>query len=488
MPLSPAPLLPGTSPLPTPGRHPPTRRALRLGALAAVPLLVVTMTVGSLLLPRLLFIEARLQAQANGGRQAGGATFQGFVYSWSRRLSGGGYTQPISLRNLQNEAATFHMNTVIIPVFADMPQRSSNTLEWHTTDADNKDTLPDEQYIQAIKDARTAGLVPILELEVRQQDALSPSEAAAYVGHAWFDQSSNANFNLATTIVVGPEERAWIDNYTAFATHYAQISAQYRLPYFIMGDQLGDVSYDTANTVKSADPAGVAGGPKGCTGRRDCEWRHVIQAIRGASYTPLASRGTKPGGGYGGKLVYSAAWGVSASQPAVAAPEFERITWWDALDVIGVDAHFPLTRDADVSLDALTNAWHGKGPDLAGQGDIFGRLTRLSDKYARSVIFTSAGYESVPGSNGSPGQMDLSTGPNGDQSEQLSDVEALLQTFNGAPWWLGVFWSADQPLAYTSQPSWSTNTIWAGATLATSKLAGKWLAAYYSNNPLACGC
>src|SRR5260221_3556859 len=66
MPLAPAPLLPGTSPLPTPGRRPPDRRAQRLGALAALPTLLVALLAGQFILPHIVFVAPGLQAQASG--------------------------------------------------------------------------------------------------------------------------------------------------------------------------------------------------------------------------------------------------------------------------------------------------------------------------------------------------------------------------------------------------------------------------------------
>ncbi|HEY7976372.1 MAG TPA: hypothetical protein VID72_13575, partial [Ktedonobacterales bacterium] len=154
MPLSPAPLLPGFSPLPEPGRRPPDRRALRLGLLAMLPALLVSLLAGPVLLPGLGFVVAQTQGQAGGGVPAAAAAqFQGFVYNWSASQTGGGYTSPASLKNLRLQADTFHMNAVIIPVVADMPIRSSSTLLWRPTDKGNLDTLSDGDYEDAIKDA-----------------------------------------------------------------------------------------------------------------------------------------------------------------------------------------------------------------------------------------------------------------------------------------------------------------------------------------------
>jgi hypothetical protein len=483
MPLSPAPLLPGTSPVPAPGRRPPDRRALRLGALFALPTLALALVVGQLALPYVLFLAPGLQAQAGGGGTGTGAgNFQGFVFSWSRRQTGGGYNTPASLQNMRSEVHDFHMNTVIIPVIADMPERSNSAILWHSTDNGNRDTLPDGDYIKAIQDARSAGLVPILELQLRQQDPASPNEDPTYIGGTWSSLHSSTAIGLGQ---IGTLERNWFNNYTAFAVHYAQMSAQYNLPYFIIGDQLTNVTYDTSETSKKNDPRGIdvpPGDSYQCSARRDCEWRHVIQAIHSPGYASLRDHKSQTGGGYSGKLIYAARW-TGAPYGGASDPEFEQITWWDAVDYIGVDAYFPLTQtSADVDVNVLEQAWQGAGPGLGlpqGQQNIYARLEKVSDTYNHPILFTAAGYNSSPGSNSaSPGPA------SNDEVEQLNDMQALLFTFRGTSWWAGVFWSADEPMTpREQQPNWQVNSSWAGNTPATSKRAGQWLSTYYQQSP-----
>ncbi len=497
MPLSPAPLLPGSSPLPEPGRRPPDQRALRLGALAMLPALLVSLLAGPLLLPGIGFIVAQAQGQAGGGvPSAAAAQFQGFVYNWSASQSGGGYTTPASLKNMRLQADTFHMNAVIIPVIADMPIRSGSELDWHAGQKNDKDTLPESDYEQAIQDARKAGLLPILELQVRQYDAsLSGSDtSAALVGRVWYDSRSSDNyFTLGGS--VGTLEKTWFDNYTSFAATYAQLSQKYHLPYFIIGDDLVNVTTDTSHTSAKGDPYGIDRGVPGesfptCTGRRDCEWRHVIHALRSPEYATFIKHVGKPGGGYTGKLIYAAnSDGASSGE---SQPEFENISWWDAVDIIGVDAYFSLTQlSADLDVGSLEHAWNGTlqtGP--SGEKNITQRLATVSTKYARPILFTSAGYASSPGSNDKPSALAGQGATIGQKTpvdgiEQLNDMQALLETFNGLPWWEGVFWNGDEPMTpHTSQRSWASNSNWAGDTLQTSKPAGQWLARYYHRNPL----
>lgn len=500
MPLSPAPLLPGTSPLPEPGRRPPDRRALRLGALAMLPALVVTLLAGSFGLPAMGFFVAHLQAQAGAGVPvAGGAQFQGFVYNWTAGQTGGGYTTPASLTNMQSQANTFHMNAVIIPVVADMPVRSGSNLLWQAGQKGDQDTLPQSDYERAIQDARKAGLLPILELQVRQYDYLSGDDhASTLVGRVWYDSKSSDNY-LELGGNVGTLEKTWFDNYTSFAVSYAQLSQKYHLPYFIFGDELTNVTTDTSHTDAKGDPYGIDRGVPGesfpnCTGRRDCEWRHVIHAIQSAGYATFIKHQPQVGGSYTGKLIYASNWG--GAPEGNSDPEFEKITWWDAVDIIGVDAYFPLTQQsADLDPTSLESAWNGQyqnGP--SDQKNITQRLATVAARFNKPILFTAAGYASSPGANSAPSALSGSGSASGqtqavDGIEQLNDMEALLQTFNGLPWWQGVFWNGDAPQAPRAQQSdWASGSNWAGDTLQTSKPAGQWLATYYKPNPLPCQC
>lgn len=505
MPLSPSPMTPGISPLPEPGRRPPDGRALRLGALLTLPVLVIALLAGPVELPALWRVFGGLEAaQINGGlTSAGGAQFQGFIYNWSAQMKGGGYTSPGSLQNLKSQSSWFHMNAVIIPVIADMPNRDQSCLTWtagqtiqcNGASFTNKDTLPESDYEQAIKDARSAGLIPILELQVLQYGPTS-DHSSDLVGHVWVNSKSSA---FIAGAAVGASEKGWFDNYSAFASEYARVSAQYHLPYFIIGDGLSDVTTDGPNTTAKADPNGIDRGVPGesfpnCPARRDCEWRHVIHAIQVNTYDNYAKHAPQPGGNYSGKLIYAASWGGDTTATTTTA-EFEGITWWDAVNYIGVDAYFPLTQnESDVPAIALQSGWNGQAAcgskDLnVCPGDIVQRLGAVSGKFNLPVVFTGAGYGSTPGANASPPIPSGADTSNEDDPEQLNDMQSLLFTFSSQSWWAGVFWNGDEPIApRTGQQNWAISSNWAGDTLASSKQAGKWLATYYRSNPIKCSC
>ncbi len=493
MPLSPSPLLPGISPLPAPGTQPPGAGARRLAVVISLPILIVLLIVGQIFLPKIVFLAPGLQAQAavNSPGQ-GDASFQGFQFPWDavqQKGGSGGYSTPMSLQNMKSQVHDFHMNAVIIPVIADMPDANDGYIAWHPSDKGDVHTLAENDYIKAIKDAKSAGLLPILELEV-YQESTPTSESPAFIGANWSGSRSSAGIAVTSgTKTIGQLEKQWFDNYTAFAIHWAQISGTNNLPYFIIGDDLTNVSYDTGATSYKGDPTGrdrtTAGEPPCVNGRRDCSWRHVIHAIKQPGYLTLASHQSEVGASYGGKLIYAASWGSADDQgvPGSGAtqPEFSSISWWDAVDMIGVDANFPLvSAQAAPTLDTLTKAWHGQGQYLGGQGDIYGKLDDLSGSTNRPIVFTSVEYDSATGA--SSGQI-LSAQE--DDGEQLQDMQALLLTFAGTSWWTGVFWYADEPLFPRSkQPNWNVFGNWAGDDLAHAKQSGKWLATYYKSAPI----
>ena len=134
------------------------------------------------------------------------------------------------------------------------------------------------------------------------------------------------------------------------------------------------------------------------TGRRDCEWRDVIYAIRQPSYSTIVKHQSEVGGDYTGQLIYEASWsgvqGVNAG--GASQPEFSSIAWWDAVNYIGVDAEFPLTQNgADVPVSDLENAWNGLNTPAygaGGSGDIVGNLQAVSQQFQKPIVFTTASY------------------------------------------------------------------------------------------------
>lgn len=485
------PILPNPSPTAQHLIPPPSRPRGRLSGImnAAISVIALLMIffLGSGWLTNASFFLATRQAQSGIGSPGAALDFQGFRDLWLRKWGNHQFTTPDSKKIMLSEANDYHMNAAVIQLTADQGMTTDTTVSYKSTDQGNVDSLPDQDIIQAITDAQAAGLTPILSLNVlltANQGTSSPTQ----IGNLWYNVPGQIPINNNTT---SDAEHQWIDSYTTYAVHYAQMSQKYHLPYFIFGNDLVNMTTDTNLTASGTRGATGSPGDKfTCSGRRDCEWRHVINAIKSATYVDYQGN-QQTGGNYQGKLIYGAFWGSDPSG-GKAPPEFEHITWWNAVDFLGVDAGFPLTTNvADVPVATLVDAWHGKKDDLplAGQGDIVGRLGGMYDKFKKPILFTSAGYNSAPGANNNPGNTTPTTR---DDIEQEHDMEALLKAFpqQTAPWFAGVIWSYDEPKWPRSSVSgWATSSSWAGDTVTgtgpnDAKLAGKFLASFYQQRPI----
>lgn len=179
----------------------------------------------------------------------------------------------------------------------------------------------------------------------------------------------------------GTDEAAWqtwFKSYTAFITHYATIAQDNGADYFVVGTELVNTSYRTEN------------------------WRSVIKTVRNI---------------YHGPLTYS----------AHHLDEEFAIDWWDALDAIGIDAYYPLAQNEHPRVAQIKAAWV----------PIVSRLSQLSKKWARPVILTEVGYESIEGANRTPWQT---RGHTIEYEEQADSYQALFEAFSGQAWWHGVYW------------------------------------------------
>ncbi|MEV4438168.1 hypothetical protein AB0K09_03980 [Streptomyces sp. NPDC049577] len=178
---------------------------------------------------------------------------------------------------------------------------------------------------------------------------------------------------------IAPRDKdAWFAAYERFITHYAQLAADTGTEQLAVGTEL-------AGTSRDGD-----------------RWSHVIAAVRAH---------------YKGPLTYAANY-----------DEYENIPFWDELDVIGIDAYWPLADKPTTDTSRLRQAWQ----------PITDRLAAFSARHHRKILFTEAGYVSQRGTTTAPYSWTVSK-RNGD-AEQAAAYEALLATFDGKPWWAGVCW------------------------------------------------
>jgi hypothetical protein len=90
----------------------------------------------------------------------------------------------------------------------------------------------------------------------------------------------------------------------------------------------------------------------------DTQWRKIIQVLREESDAPIT---------------YAANW-----------TDYERISFWDMLDAIGIQAYFPLTNSSEPPDEKLlANSWKRK----------LRELNKFARKHNRPIVFTEIGYD-----------------------------------------------------------------------------------------------
>jgi hypothetical protein len=175
----------------------------------------------------------------------------------------------------------------------------------------------------------------------------------------------------------GTEWNTWFAAYQDFIYHYANLAQTHGADQFCIGTELS------------------------ATQDREANWRAVISGIRGY---------------YSGPLTYAANFGEVS------------ITWWDAVDYIGVDAYYELTDKNDPTIAEMKTAWQ---PHLT-------TLDTLASTWGKSIILTEVGFRSIDGANQQPWEWH-STGTI-DLQEQADAYQATFESVYDQPWLAGLYW------------------------------------------------
>ena len=171
----------------------------------------------------------------------------------------------------------------------------------------------------------------------------------------------------------------WFAAYRRFVVHHAVVAEAAGAALFCVGTELSGTEV------------------------RDREWRDTIAAVRLATGAPL---------------LYAANWAAHA----------EKVPFWDALDLVGVDFYDPLSRDPGANDAALTDGARKAAEPLA----------RLARRIAKPVVFAEAGYPPVRGAWTTP--HDESSGRPPAPDDAARAVAAVFRALVGEPWWKGVYW------------------------------------------------
>lgn len=172
----------------------------------------------------------------------------------------------------------------------------------------------------------------------------------------------------------------FFEHYARWIIHYAILAQMYRFESLVIGLEMVQAT----------------------TGQERA-WRWIIERVRRL---------------YGGEILYAANWGQ----------EFESLTFWDALDAIGLNAYYPLARDSSATDAEL----------LRGARRIADRIERVAQKFRKPVIITEIGFASRPVAWIEP-HVD-GRGQPADLQGQRRCYEAVFQALFHRPWLSGLYW------------------------------------------------
>jgi hypothetical protein len=141
---------------------------------------------------------------------------------------------------------------------------------------------------------------------------------------------------------------------------------------------------------------------------------------------------------YHGELTYSA-----------ATDEALHVSFWDQLDIIGVNTYPPLTSSTTPTVQEMIDAWtevpynpyYAAAFDHKSPVDF---LHSLSETYGKQVLMTEAGFRSMDGTAKQPGSWVTNAPP--DVAEQADAYDAFFQVWSahGGSWMKGVeLWQWD---------------------------------------------
>ena len=174
---------------------------------------------------------------------------------------------------------------------------------------------------------------------------------------------------------------AWWRSYRRFLVHQAVLARWSGADLFAVGTELG------------------------ATVHREAEWRRTIAAVR--RFFP-------------GPLTYAANW----------YGDFDRVPFWDALDLLGIDAYEPLAASPEASPREL----------VAGARAMLAPLAAASRRHGKRVLLTEAGYAAHRAAWVAPHEEGGDPSP----EDQAAAYRALFAALEPRPRWLaGVFvWKA----------------------------------------------
>jgi len=120
---------------------------------------------------------------------------------------------------------------------------------------------------------------------------------------------------------------------------------------------------------------------------------------------------------YKGKLTYAANW-----------DEYTKTHFWEALDYIGIDGYFPLSKDKTPEIEELKRGWEKYKV----------AMKKHSDSLQKKILFTEFGYRSVDYGAHKPWEVDYNKTSVNLQG-QVNTTQALFEELWHEEWFAGGF-------------------------------------------------
>ncbi|MEO1259179.1 MAG: hypothetical protein AAFZ15_10300, partial [Bacteroidota bacterium] len=239
--------------------------------------------------------------------------------------------------------------------------------------------------IEVIKSAKNAGFKIMLKPQI-VLSKLSPNTRKINFS---FKKKNSNKLNIDKTRGVewrGDFEaknesdwKIWEASYEAYILNLARVADSLNVELFCIGNEMRQ------SAVKRPD-----------------FWRQLIKKTRAI---------------YDGPLTYSANW-----------DEYDKITFWNELDFIGLDTYFPINSSAIPSVKKTVKNWK----------PILRRLKKFSKKNKRQIIITEFGYRNIEYAGRRPWLHDFGKDEMNNDA-QFNLYEAFFQAFWHQKWVAGGF-------------------------------------------------
>lgn len=197
--------------------------------------------------------------------------------------------------------------------------------------------------------------------------------------HLWVGKGWPGDIQMSNEL----DWESWFTQYETFILHYALLAEKNQIDILCIGTELQK------------------------TTEKEKEWRNIIRKIKAV---------------YHGSLTYAANF----------HQEYKRISFWDELDFIGIQAYFPLATSKGPGFQELLDGW--KSPMES--------IEKAQKQYNKPVLFTEIGYRSTHDAAVEPWQW-----PKAEQSTeacyeaQAECYKAFFQSVWNKKWFAGVyFW------------------------------------------------